>query len=83
MELGSNIKVIKTKFVTYNRHSTKLWPLSFRIFLNKCKKSKLQKYTQNSRKINANHIAEVIQRCIKAHSKIIKLNKKTFNKKLT
>ena len=61
----------------------KLWRLSITIFLNKCKKSKLQKYPQNCQKINANHITEVIQRCIKAHSKIIKRNQKTFNKKLT
>ena len=31
-----------------------------KIFLNKCKKSKYQKYTQNSRKIIANHTVEVI-----------------------
>ena len=35
-----------------------------KIFLNKRKKSKLQKDTRNSRKINTNHTAEVIQRGI-------------------
>ena len=39
-----------------------------KISSNKRKISKYQKYTQNSRKINANHTAEVIKRCIETRN---------------